>query len=71
MKTRQTTNLLRLAKGFRLQQGFFSEQQCQYILELIQNYQNHHAITKIHRPTGGRSLDYSVINGEQIKAYTN
>lgn len=61
-------DLLQLDKvGYQIVDDFLSAEDCQSLLETINEFREGHTLPEIHRPTKGRSLRYHVINGEQIQ----
>ena len=54
---------------FGIRDIFLSEQECKQLLCLIDSYIKVHSVPHIYRKVHGRSLDYSVIDGEKISLY--
>ena len=46
---------------------FFSTTQCQGILDAIAEFRERHSLTEVYRPFKERSLQYWVINGEEVE----
>lgn len=68
LKTGQVTSYEKLADGLYLNQAFLSEQESQVILKQIRDHQREADIFRICRPMQRRWIDYSVIDGNQIKS---
>lgn len=56
-------------QGYVVQADFFSPTQCQEALALIGAYRQNHTLPQVYRRVRGRSLRYSVIDGEQIEQH--
>jgi hypothetical protein len=54
--------------GHLLIDDFIDQEECQTLLGRISDYRNHRGLLEINRPMKGRSLRYSVIDGEEIRA---
>lgn len=54
------------SNGYRIESGFLSSERCEQVLASINEYRKHNTLPLIHRPSGGRPLYYSVIDGERI-----
>lgn len=62
------TDLLELEKvGYQIVDNFLTTDECQGLLETINQFREGHTLLEIHRPTKGRALRYRVIQGEQIR----
>ena len=53
--------------GYQVVDDFLTEEQCQLLLDTINEFREGHTLAEIHRPMKGRSLRYHVIQGEQIQ----
>lgn len=54
------------SNGYRIESGFLSSERCEQLLASINEYRKHNTLPLIHRPSSGRPLHYSVIDGERI-----
>ncbi|MGH2581350.1 MAG: 2OG-Fe(II) oxygenase [Anaerolineales bacterium] len=50
-------------------EDYYSADECRRLLDVIDDYRREHPPTDLYRPVKGRSLRYSVINGEQIRKH--
>jgi hypothetical protein len=53
--------------GYQIVDNFLTADECQSLLETINEFREGHTLAEIHRPMKGRSLRYHVINGDQIQ----
>ncbi|HEY4033137.1 MAG TPA: 2OG-Fe(II) oxygenase [Ktedonobacteraceae bacterium] len=58
-----------LKKRYAIQDQFFSEQRCADLLAIIMQFRQDHVLPEIYRKFRGRSLRYSVIDGEKIEQH--
>lgn len=56
-------------KGYLIKDEFISQQKCEDLLSLIDNYRQQFATPKIYRNVKPIPLSYSVIDGEKIKSH--
>ena len=57
------------AKGYHIVDAFLPKERCAELLAQIAEFRQHHQIAEISRPARERPLRYSVIDGDQIRAY--
>ncbi len=63
----ETDNLQLEKVGYQVVDDFLTEEECRSFLKTINEFREGHTLAEIHRPMKGRSLRYSVIQGEQIQ----
>lgn len=57
------------ARGYCIQPDFLSGKECEDLLHLVNDYRQTHAIPHVYRKVRGRSLNYKVIDGKQIREH--
>jgi hypothetical protein len=58
-----------VSQGFQVIENYYTTEQCERLLQDIQEFRGAHELTELYRPVKGRSLRYSVIDGEQIRQH--
>jgi hypothetical protein len=58
-----------IANGLRVIDDYYSADQCQRLLKLVEEFRGSHKLVELYRPVKGRSLRYLVIDGEQIREH--